>query len=150
MFDEKTKHGMLVGAFVGVAVLSLLIPIFLSLGLTRFTSLFLYYSIPVTGVITGYILSGQSSRKKTFSWLLSGNDTNNVNNLFTSYDREDDRKEPEHELIGKNVAIKTTDGERLHGKLKTSGSHFLYLEDLTDRTKHFFIDKERVKEIMPA
>ncbi|MCD6557675.1 MAG: hypothetical protein J7K31_01430 [Candidatus Aenigmarchaeota archaeon] len=145
MFDEKTKHGMLVGAFVGVAVLSLLIPIFLSLGLTRFTSLFLYYSIPVTGAITGYVLSGQGNLIKH---ILPAETNEKIIEKPQKEQKED--ADSTANLTGKEVVIRTTDGETIRGRLRTVGSTFLYLDDLSDKTKHLFIDKNKIKEIGPA
>lgn len=55
------KKEVLYGLFIGAGVLFLLIPIFISFGITKQTSLLLYYAVPITGVLTGYTLSKVNS-----------------------------------------------------------------------------------------
>ncbi len=145
MPNIKIKDEVLIGTFVGIAILSLLIPIFLSVGLTKFTSLFLYYAIPATGAITGYVLSGQGNLIKH---ILPGETNKKIIEKPQKEQKED--ADSTANLTGKEVVIRTTDGETIRGRLRTVGSTFLYLDDLSDKTKHLFIDKDKIKEIGPA
>ncbi|OYT56598.1 MAG: hypothetical protein B6U68_03010 [Candidatus Aenigmarchaeota archaeon ex4484_14] len=108
------------GIFVGAGVLFLLMPIFLSFGMTKHTSILLYYSVPVTGALTGYVLSKiRNSPDLTTSKKI--NETGSI--------------------LGKDVKITTNNGA-LSGNVKADGSKVIILTE-NDGAEHL-VEKNKI------
>jgi uncharacterized membrane protein len=121
---SKTNRA-LVGAFIGMFVVSLFIPVYLVFGITPTTALILFYLIPLTGAIVAFILSEPEEKPK-------------------------EQEDQYQQLLGQLVQVKTK-GKTYRGRLNRSGNNILLLSNVIDENNiskdHIFLEKTEISAI---
>ena len=137
-------NNILVGAFIGILVLSIFIPVLIVIGFNQTTSLILLYAMPITGAVAGFAIEHR---------LIIGEKQPNFN-AEKLVDKPTKNQEHFSNLIGKWVIIHTKMGSAHKGMVKGYDENLLALNyavriDISnsDVLDHLFIEKDDIKRI---
>ncbi len=125
--DVKNTNKLLLGAFMGMLVISLFMPVFIVFGVSPSSSLILFYLAPLTGVLTAYVMTEQKEEKTK-------------------------KTEAIEEFLGKDVIVHTTDGS-FRGRLREMTDRMLILydasrmDDPNNKMDRIFIEKTDVRRM---
>ncbi|MBI5347037.1 MAG: hypothetical protein HZB66_00310 [Candidatus Aenigmarchaeota archaeon] len=132
MLNVENTNRLLAGAFLGMLVISLFMPVFIVFGINTATSLILFYLSPLTGVLTAYVLGEKSTKPVPEK-------TAEEKTRFSSF-------------LGKNISVYTSDG-MFRGRLREMTDKMLILdnasraEDAANKLDRIFIELADIRRV---
>ena len=148
MADKPETCVVVRGTIIGLVVLSVLYPVMLVFGMNNWTTVILYYAVPVTGAVTAFLIYHDFSKTK-----ISAGENKEI-----STEQKAEPLKQKSEYDGKWVEVYTTGNQVFRGKVFSYADGILGLESVSridssaesGRLDRMFLDRNAISRIEVA